>query len=271
MKSLLWKGAAVMKFTYQVLSRRNAVILLVALFSLSVLLGLFITKIPSVLTSITESNSKRMPVCSTDRSDNVVCLTFDAAGSNQSVKELVRLLSRSGVKATFFVTGDFADRCLDSIELLYKNGHEIMNASDDSTAMISLKKEKSIKRINRCGDVIQAMTGKRPTLFRPPGGEYDASLLETVCELDMLPVKWDVDSYDSMGLDPEGIEKRVTSLAASGSILRFSIDGEHTLEALPTVIQKLKGKGYFFIPVSNMVYREDYVINHEGRQISMKD
>lgn len=255
---------------YQVLNRRHVLILLVVLFTLAVLLAVLIISVPSLITSVSAAPDS-MPICCTDRSERVVSLTFDTSGSNKNIRELAQILFRLGVKATFFITGDFADSFPESVQLLHNNGHEIMNMSDNISGLVSLQRGKAVKKINRCGDIIQAVTGNRPVLFRPPDGEYDQALLETVFELEMLPIKWDVDSHDKIGLDPQGIIKRVTSLAASGSIIRFNTDGDHTLEALPTVIETLRDRGYTFILVSDMVYTKDYAINRHGRQILMED
>ena len=105
--------------------------------------------------------------------------------------------------------------------------------------------------------------------FSGSGREYSESL-NALSEFEMLPVGWDVDSYDDKGLDEEGIVKRVTSLVSPGSIVRFNVDGENTVKALPDVLVKLKEKGFRFFIVPEMVYTENYEIDSKGRQVAIK-
>ena len=72
----------------------------------------------------------------------------------------------------------------------------------------------------------------------------------------------------NLGLSAEEITRRVVSQTASGSILLFHNDAQHTPEALPQIIEQLKAKGYRFLTASEMIYRDGYTLNHEGRQIA---
>ena len=86
--------------------------------------------------------------------------------------------------------------------------------------------------------------------------------------MQMYCLQWDVDSLDWKGLSAEEITRRVVSQTASGSILLFHNDAQHTPEALPQIIEQLKAKGYRFLTASEMIYRDGYTLNHEGRQIA---
>jgi peptidoglycan/xylan/chitin deacetylase (PgdA/CDA1 family) len=256
---------------YHVLNRYHALILITALFALAVFTVLLVGSIPTVLTQITANSQNNKIIRCTDRSQGVVCLTFNAYGSDQNINDLNRVLSKYNVKATFFVTGDWAERHTDSALLLHKDGHKIMNLSDNTSGLTMLSKNKMIEKINRCGDIIQAITGERPSFFRSPDEEYNQKLIETLTELDMQPIGWDVASYDEKGLDEEGIVRRVTSLVASGSIVKLNVDGDNIVEALPSIITKLQNKGFKFITIPEMVYAENYKINNQGRQIFFKN
>ena len=257
-----------LRWNYRVINRRQAVLLLGLLFAAAVLLVLVVSAVPAVFTSYIIDSDNPSPICCTDRADHVICLTFDAARGNKSIDAIDELLKQYHIKATFFVTGEWAERCPDSMQRLLESGQEIMSASDHSAGLTSLLEDETINLINAGNDKIQAITGKRPVLFRSPDGKYDDNLLEALAMLEMMPIRWDVDSFDYTGLDEEGIIKRVVSQSASGSIIRFNADGKNTLDALPQSIEKLKEKGFRFIPVSEMVYQKNYSINRQGRQIS---
>ncbi|MBQ7624460.1 MAG: deacetylase, partial [Clostridia bacterium] len=63
------------------------------------------------------------------------------------------------------------------------------------------------------------------------------------------------------------ITKRVLDKVQKGSIVLFHNAAKHTPEALPDVIEGLIRKGYSFLPVSQLILRENYTIDHTGRQI----
>ena len=255
---------------YYVLNKYHALLAVAAVFALAAAVVALAGSIPAALASLTATPREKRVIRCTDRPDNVVCLTFDAYGSDDNISQICDILSEHGVRATFFVTGAWASRFSDSAALLHESGHSIMNSADNVSGLALLPKAKIIEKINRCGDIIEAVTGERPAFFRPPDGEYSESLFNALSEFEMLPVGWDVDSYDDKGLDKEGIVKRVTSLVSPGSIVRFNVDGENTVKALPDVLAKLKEKGFRFFTIPEMVYTENYMIDSQGRQVAIK-
>ena len=87
--------------------------------------------------------------------------------------------------------------------------------------------------------------------------------------LEMPCIQWDVDSLDWKGLTAEEIVRRVTSQVGSGSIVLFHNAAKHTPEALSAIIETLQRRGYTFLRASEMIYTENYTLNHEGRQIAV--
>ena len=113
---------------------------------------------------------------------------------------------------------------------------------------------------------ITAVTGKAVTLFRPPYGDYDDLLIDTCNDMGILPVQWDVDSLDWKDLSAADIAQRIVPRVKSGSIILCHNNGLHTAEALPIVIDALRAKGFEFVPIGELVYRENYTIDATGRQ-----
>ncbi|MCI7191345.1 MAG: polysaccharide deacetylase family protein, partial [Lachnospiraceae bacterium] len=119
-----------------------------------------------------------------------------------------------------------------------------------------------------CGK-IESVTGCRPTLIRCPYGEYDDHVISAVRSLGMEPIQWDVDSLDWKDYGVDSIIKTVTEHKhlGNGSIILCHNGAKYTAQALDTLITKLKEKGYTFVPVSELIYRDGYHMNVEGRQI----
>ena len=74
------------------------------------------------------------------------------------------------------------------------------------------------------------------------------------------------DSLDWKNLSAAEITKRVTERVKPGSIVLFHNAALHTPEALPSIIEKLQGDGYNIVPVSEIIYKENFAIDQAGKQ-----
>ena len=118
-----------------------------------------------------------------------------------------------------------------------------------------------------CNKKIEAAGAPRPILFRPPYGDYNNCVVETTNELGMHCIQWDVDSLDWKGLTAEQILTRVKSGVKNGSIILFHNNSDHIVDALPVIIQGLKDKGLKLVTVEELIYYENYYVDHTGKQI----
>ena len=186
---------------------------------------------------------------------------------NEDTQMLIDILGKYKVKATFFVVGDWVDKYPESVKALHDAGHEVMNHSNTHAHMSQLSKDEIIADVEACNDKIEAVTGVRPTLIRPPYGEYDDNVITAIRSIGMEPIQWDVDSLDWKDLEAPEIIKRVTGKVQSGSIVLFHNAALHTPEALPTIIATLLQEGYTFVPISEIILPQPYTIDHTGRQL----
>ncbi len=185
---------------------------------------------------------------------------------NEDTQELIDILGRYGVRATFFVVGDWVDKYPESVKALHDAGHEVMNHSNTHAHMNQLSAQEIIADVEACNDKIEAVTGVRPTLIRPPYGEYNDQVISAIRSIGMEPIQWDVDSLDWKEISAQEIAQRVTSRVQSGSIVLFHNAALHTPEALPGILECLLQEGYTFVPISELILEEPYTIDHTGRQ-----
>ena len=82
----------------------------------------------------------------------------------------------------------------------------------------------------------------------------------------LLSLVWDSDSLGWKNLEASEIAKRVTSKAQPGSIVLFHNAAKNTPEALPSIIEYLLQEGYTFVPISEIILKGEYTIDHTGRQ-----
>ena len=183
---------------------------------------------------------------------------------NEDTQELIDILGRYGVRATFFVVGDWVDKYPESVKALHDAGHEVMNHSNTHAHMNQLSAQEIIADVEACNDKIEAVTGVRPTLIRPPYGEYNDQVISAIRSIGMEPIQWDVDSLDWKEISAQEIAQRVTSRVQSGSIVLFHNAALHTPEALPGILECLLQEGYTFVPISELILEEPYTIDHTG-------
>jgi len=226
---------------------------------------------PAATASATE---RQLPIYCVQRDQKMLAISFDAAWGNEDTQQLIDILGKYQIKATFFVVGDWVDKYPESVKALHDAGHEVMNHSNTHAHMTKLSSEEIVADVNACNDKIEAVTGVRPTLIRPPYGEYDDHVIRAIRGMEMEPIQWDVDSLDWKDLSAPEITQRVTTKVQPGSIVLFHNAAKHTPEALPGILDALLQDGYTFVPISQLIlpgtYNVDYAIDHAGRQMTAK-
>ncbi len=216
--------------------------------------------------ALSAANTRLLPIYSVERDQKMVSLSFDAAWGNEDTQTLIDILGRYGVKVTFFVVGQWVDKYPESVRALADAGHEVMNHSADHAHFNSLSSDEIVANINACSDKIEAVTGVRPTLFRPPYGEYDDHVIAAVRSMGVEPIQWDVDSLDWKDISAGEIYDRVTKRVRPGSIILFHNAAKHTPEALEDILKYLISEGYELVPISKLLLRGEYTVDHTGRQ-----
>ncbi|MCL2408617.1 MAG: polysaccharide deacetylase family protein [Oscillospiraceae bacterium] len=212
---------------------------------------------------------RTLPIYRVERDNRAVSLTFNASRDGD-IEAITGILAQYNVRATFFVTGEFARRNPDTVTAADRQGHEIMNLSDDYARFVPLPAAQVAANVTAANEEIGNLTGKVPALFRAPHGEYDDHVIEIVHELGMRAIQWDVDSRDYRGISAERITRRVTGAVSPGSIVKFRAESANTPEALPEIIEFLLQNGYAIVPVSELLLHGEYTIDRAGRQLPVR-
>lgn len=211
---------------------------------------------------------RSLPIYSVERSDKKIAITFDCAWGTEHTDALLKGLQDNGVKATFFAVQFWVEKYPEYVRKIDEAGCEIGTHSSTHSYMSKQNAEEIKRELTTSSQAITAVTGKAVELFRPPYGDYDDLLVDTAKELGLYTVQWDVDSLDWKDLSGTDIALRIVNRVGDGSIILCHNNGLHTAEALPLVLSTLKNKGYSFVTVGELIYRENYYINSAGRQIS---
>ncbi len=239
---------------------------------LMIIVGSVITAVLSAVFSLQSTNvfkaaERKLPIYCVDKKDKVVSISFDAAWGNEQTQTLLDILAQKGVKSTFFLVGFWAEKYPESVKAISAAGHDVGNHSDTHPHLPKLEKEKVRAQIEDCNKKIEAAGAPRPILFRPPYGDYNNCVVETTNELNMHCIQWDVDSLDWKDPTPDDMVKRIKSKIKPGSIILMHNGAKNTPEALPKIIDVIKEEGYQIVPISEIIYKENYKMDSQGKQI----
>ncbi len=221
---------------------------------------------------VVANTDRRIPIYCVETEKKQVALSFDAAWGNDDTETLINILKEYNAKATFFVVGAWVDKYPESVKALSDAGHQVMNHSNTHPYMTKIDTSQKLDEIKSCNKKIYDITGVTPTLFRPPYGDYDNATIEAVESLGMYTIQWDVDSLDwKDSATSDSICKRVTSKVKNGSIVLFHNDADCTPAALPNILGCLKDEGYEFVFISDLIYKDNYEIKHDGTQCEIEN
>lgn len=224
--------------------------------------------------AIPQQNAAEQP----DGRPSIVYLTFDDGPNTVTTPQILDILKRYGVKATFFVTGYNARLNPGVLRRILEEGHAIGNHSYSHDYALYRDKAAFISDLERAEEAIEAVTGSRPTLYRPPGGTYHLTpaCKEALAERGYRVVGWNVSSADTdpHGVTPEQLVNNVLDGVAKASrkgqaAIVLMHDGAQTegnpapgtpgyiyiknreadVAALPVIIERLKEEGYTFLPL----------------------
>lgn len=208
-----------------------------------------------------------VPIYSVEREEKLVSITFDCAWGTDHTDAILDALKAAGVRATFFMTEFWAEKNDSYVRKIDSYGCEIGTHSATHSYMSKQNAGEIRQELTTSAAAIENITGKSVDLFRPPFGDYDDNLIKTASELGFYTIQWDVDSLDWKDLKATDIALRVINGVKNGSIILLHNNGLHTAEAVPTIISTLKNSGYTFVPVGELIYRENYTVDGTGRQI----
>ena len=173
------------------------------------------------------------------------------------------------IHATFFITGDWAGKYPDDVKAIAAAGHDLGNHSE-SHPNLSLMDMAEIKaEIEAAHSMVRELTGVEMELFRPPYGSYNDSVVKAARECGYIPVQWSVDSLDWKDYGVKSIVKMVCNnrYLGNGAIILLHNGAKYTPQALSLIIEGLESQGYEIVPISQLLIRGSYHLDHTGKQI----
>lgn len=183
-----------------------------------------------------------------------MAITFDDGPATHTT-QLLDILKKHDVKATFFVLGKSAKVQKNTLLRAYKKGHQIGNHSWDHKDLKKLSDEEIVNQIIKTNDVILNITGEEVNVMRPPYGSFN-DIVKT--KANMPIILWNLDPLDWKDRNAETVAQRISEADINGIVLAHDIH-KTTVEAMPDVISNLKSKGYHLVTIDNLFAGKELV------------
>lgn len=195
------------------------------------------------------------------KDDDGVALTFDDGPSPVTTPKILDELDRAGAKATFFVIGRKAERHPEIIADIVQRGHAVGIHGFAHDRLFSLRSLAYVRDdLRRARDLLERLTGTRPTLFRPPIGHSNARIARVVRELDLTVVGWTIRALDGIGgARPESVERRVIPRLRDGEVVLLHDAAERedfvpaSIAALPRILEAMESRNLRGVRVGDWI------------------
>jgi peptidoglycan/xylan/chitin deacetylase (PgdA/CDA1 family) len=199
--------------------------------------------------------------CGLPRGAKQIALTFDDGPNDPHTLDLLDVLDRHNVHATFFMIGRYVQQRPDIALEVSKRGHVIGNHTFAHPFLTFEPTRNTRHEIKQCGDALTSTVGEHSNLFRPPWGARRPAVLRTARQLGLEPIMWSVTGYDWNTPSAEYIEQKVVRQVRGGDVIllhdgghkTFGADRSATVKATDRLIARYKPEGFEFVTIPQMM------------------
>lgn len=191
-----------------------------------------------------------------DPSRRAVALTFDDGPFPLYTTLLLDTLARLRINATFFLVGEQVQQYPYFATAIVAAGHEVANHTYHHPNLTQLSGHLVEEELLRTQEAITAVTGQTPRYFRPPGGDYNETVLLAARSLGLVTVFWTDDPGDYANLGPRSLEFKTLANVTDGGILLLHQGVEDTIRILPQTAEMLQRRGFVITTVTGLLLPE---------------
>ena len=201
--------------------------------------------------------------CRLPRGTKQIALTFDDGPNDPHTSNLLDVLAKHNVPATFFMIGRYVRQRPDIALQVKDRGHVVANHTFTHPFLTLEPLAKITEELEQCRDALTGAVGEHSNLFRPPWGARRPAVLRRARQLGLEPVMWSVTGFDWDAPSAEYIEKKVTRQVCGGDVIllhdgghkAFGTDRSYTVKAIESLLALYKAEGYEFVTIPSMMSR----------------
>jgi peptidoglycan-N-acetylglucosamine deacetylase len=186
-----------------------------------------------------------------------IALTFDDGPNPPYTSQILAILQRYGVQATFFDIGSEAAAYPDLVQQETQQASIVGNHTWTHPPDLTSLPPKDVRaQLQSTSNEIEADTGMAPTLFRPPGGNYNGEVQSIAASLGLSTILWNVDPRDWSRPGTDKIIQNILDTTRNGSIIILHDGGgdrSETVAALPVIITALEQRGFRLVTIPQMI------------------
>lgn len=183
-----------------------------------------------------------------------IALTFDDGPHPANTPRLLDILKQRNVKATFYVVATNAKRYPEIMRRIIAEGHEIGNHTVTHGNLSKMSDAQVRQELTASHQAIVAATGVAPKTMRPPYGAITSAQKTWIRrEFGYPAILWSVDPEDWKKPGPSVVTSRLVSGAAPGGILLVHDIHAPSIDAMPSTLDQLLGKGFQFVTVTQLI------------------
>jgi peptidoglycan-N-acetylglucosamine deacetylase len=190
------------------------------------------------------------PLYYVDSASRAIALTIDDGPDPAYTPQVLQILHRYGVAATFSMIGREVAAYPQLARAVAEAGHQIANHTWTHADLVGLSARHVDGEMTRASEAIHAATGIHPSLFRAPYGAWSAAVIRRCEYMKMLPLDWSVDPRDWAQPGTRSIIRTIMRTTTPGSIILEHDGGgnrSQTVAALRVVVPRLLAEGYRFV------------------------
>lgn len=208
-----------------------------------------------------KGNATEKIYSSGDKKIKKIALTFDDGPNTSSLSNILDLLKKEKIKASFFFVGNRVVLNKEEVKRAFDEGHLVLNHSYSHSNFGTATKDKVFSEIENTNSVIKDITGVSPKLYRPPYGIITENVKKAVSELGMNIVLWNVDGEDwNKKRTIEQVVSTQEKETKNGSVILMHTqpDKNTSYEALLKLIPYYRDKRYEFVKLDELLDIEAY-------------
>ena len=228
---------------------------------------IIVASVGNMKTISTSATTKLLPIYNVKTNEKKIAFTMNCAWNADDIDSILETLKNNNIHITFFMVGDWVDKYPEAVKKIYDAGHEIGSHSNTHPHVNNLSAEKNLEEINLSVNKIEKITGQKTDLYRAPYGEYNDIVIKTAQENGYYTIQWNLDTLDYEGLTGDEMWARIENKLDKGSIILSHNGTKHTADSLDMLIKNIKAQGFKLVTVSELIYKENYIINNNGTQI----